>query len=96
MKNKKLTDIGSKHILSAWFNAEGTKLVLVEQCTADEIRVVISMPQSVMVSLSDNNVITIKPHSRTVSMAALIKRLNLYTKWRSEFNGGKYYVQCWT
>ena len=96
MKNKKLTDIGSKHILSAWFNAEGTKLVLVEQCTADEIRVVISMPQSVMVSLSDSNVITIKPHSRTVSMAALIKRLNLYTKWRSEFNGGKYYVQCWT
>ena len=96
MKNKKLTDIGSKHILSAWFNAEGTKLVLVEQCTADEIRVVISMPQSVMVSLSDSNVITIKPHSRTVSVAALIKRLNLSSYWRSQFDAGKYYVKYLT
>ena len=66
LTHKKLADIGSRTILSAWFDNNGAKLVMVEQCTVDEFRVVVCSPQTMEIKLEDN-AIKISSYQVTVS-----------------------------
>ena len=66
LTHKKLADIGSRTILSAWFDNKGAKLVMIEQCTVDEFRVVVCSPQTMEIKLEDN-IMSIVPYHPTVS-----------------------------
>ncbi|XP_067936802.1 uncharacterized protein [Watersipora subatra] len=56
LAHTKVVDIGFRTILAAWFDNKGEKLVLAEQCTVDEMRVVVCQPQTIQVKINDRSI----------------------------------------
>lgn len=70
LTHQKLADVGSRVILCAWFDKSGERLVMVEQRTADELRVVVCQPQTLQVAVKENT-ISVVPFRTTVRIAII-------------------------
>jgi len=75
--HKKLADVGSRNVLSAWFNKDGSTLVMAEQFAIDELRIVVCVPQTLQVTIDEScHSITTQPLTKSVGLTLFYNGLS--------------------